>query len=633
MSPRDDKRKTNAEKRGVYDSSFETIFAQSPISTQIFSPQGVSIAANAAWEKLWGAPHEKLRGVYNVRRDPQLKQRHISHLIERAFRGETVELPPILYDTTKVKGLNSTVKSRWVKAIIYPVWDAAGKIQNVALQHEDITEQKLAEENLLQSEARLKATWDVALVAMALSDPDGILLEANNAYFALYGYSREEVVGKHYAVIFPKAYRSLAKEHYAKTFLGKKSSALIEATVRAKDGTIRIVESQYSFIYEKGKRVAMLSVVLDVTKKKEADFLLQKEQERLKLALDAGEIGVWDWDIAANVLIWSDKVYEIHGVTKTTEPITVPYFSSLIHPDDHEAVQEAIARAMAGKHPFDMQFRIRTPGGIERWITTSAIIKFDEFKKPIRMLGATSDITEFKRLDEERNDFVGIATHELKTPVTSLKAYAEVLERRLSKAGDRDSALHLSKMNAQLDKLNHLIEDLLDVTKIEAGKLQMRTESFDFDALVSEIVEELQPTTDSHDLRIRGRTNKKIHADRERTGQVLTNLLTNAIKYSPKATQVQIVLSADQRAVKLSVKDFGVGIPKAKQDKMFERFYRVSGTNNKNTFPGLGLGLYLSKEILTRQGGTISFTSTPGRGSTFTFTLPIKVTLNTRRTK
>ncbi len=617
---------------GVYADSFETIFAQVPISTQIFSPDGISIAANKAWENLWGIKHAELAGWYNVRRDPQLKKQKIDHLIARAFRGEIVELPPILYDTAKVKGVKSTVTPRWVKALMYSVRDKAGKIQNVILQHQDITEQKQSEENLLQSQARLKATWDVALVAMALSDSKGIVLEANNAYFALYGYTREEVVGAHYSIIFPSAYRSIAEEGYTKVFSGKKSSAIVEASVHSKDGTIRIVESQYSFIYEKGKRVAMLSVIKDITEEKESDLLLQKEQERLKLALDAGKIGVWDWDIVGNTLTWSDKVYEIHGVPKSVKPITVSFFSSLIHPEDHESVAENIEKALQGKKQFYMQFRIVTLQGHMRWLTTSAIIKHDEDGRPLRMLGATSDISEFKRLDEERNDFIGIATHELKTPVTSLKAYAEVLERRLRKSGDVDSATHLSKMNTQLDKLTHLIEDLLDVTKIEAGKLQMRTEVFDFDALVSEIIEELQPTTDSHDLRVKGKTHKKIRADRERTGQVLTNLLTNAIKYSPKATEVCIELSANASEVRLSVVDFGVGIPKAKQDNIFDRFYRVSGDGSTNTFPGLGLGLYLSKEIIQRQGGTISFTSTFGRGSTFTFALPHRVQLSKRKT-
>ncbi len=613
---------------GVSENSFETIFEQSPISTQIFSPEGISLSANEAWERLWGVKHAALAGLYNVRKDPQLKEHKISHLIERAFKGEIMEIPAIYYDTTKTKEITSAYSRRWVKAIIYPVRDCQGKIHNVVFQHEDITEQKLAEESLQQSQARLKATWDVALVAMVLSDKDGVVLEANNAYFKLYGYSKEEVVGKKFSIIFPPEFHAAAQEGYAKVFSGKSSTAIVEATVQSKDGSVHVVEAQYSFIYEKSKRVALLSVIKDITAKKHADLQLFKEQERLSLALKAGNIGVWDWDLVDNTLEWSDKVYEIHGVSKTEKPISVEYFSSLIHPEDRAIVEEGIEQALLGKKNYNVQIRIITPKGEVRWLTTSAIVHFDTKTNAVRMLGATSNISEFKRLEEERNDFIGIATHELKTPVTSLKAYAEVLVQRLTKAGDRDSAMHVSKMNMQLDKLANLIEDLLDVTKIEAGKLQMRTEEFDFDALVSEIVEQLQPTTNSHDLIIKGRTHKKIRADRDRTGQVITNFVTNAIKYSPKAEKVILELSANSSAIYLDVQDFGVGIPKAKQDKMFERFYRVSGHDNKNTFPGLGLGLYISKEIIERQGGTISFKSVQGKGSVFSFALPLKVVLH-----
>lgn len=612
---------------GVSIDSFSTIFEQSPISTQIFSPTGISLAANHAWEKLWGFAHADIAGTYNVRKDPLLKENKISKLIERAFRGEIMELPPIHYDTTLIQNVDSFIKYRWVKALIYPVRDASDKIQNVILQHEDITEKKVAEENLQQSRARLKAIWDVARVAMVLSDKEGTVLEANNSYYKLYGFTQEEVLGKNFSIMYPEATRVTAQARYKKIFFAKSSSAVVEATVHSKDGVQHIIESQFSFLYVKGKRSSMLSVIIDITQKKQSEALLLKEQERLQLALNVGDIGVWDWDLVNNKLDWSDKVYEIYDVPKSLTPISVDFFSSFIHSDDKERVEDGISEALAGKGHCNSQFRIVTKKGDIRWLTTSTIVHFDSKTNALRMLGATLNITEFKRFDEERNEFIGIATHELKTPVTSLKAYAEVLEQRLSKSGDLDSASHVHKMNMQLDKLTHLIEDLLDVTKIEAGKLQMHTELFDFDALVAEIVEQLQLTTNSHDLLIKGHTHKKIQADRERTGQVITNLITNAIKYSPKSDKVLLQLSSNSSTVRLDVEDFGVGIPKVKQDKIFQRFYRVSNDANRNTFPGIGLGLFLSKEIIERQKGTIFFKSISGHGSVFGFALPLKVVL------
>jgi signal transduction histidine kinase len=231
------------------------------------------------------------------------------------------------------------------------------------------------------------------------------------------------------------------------------------------------------------------------------------------------------------------------------------------------------------------------------------------------------DITEREKLLEQKDDFIGIATHELKTPVTSIKAYTQILKSRFEKEGDQKSADLLTKMDAQLDKLITLISDLLDVTKIEGGKLNFNLDSFDFNELTKELVEELQRTTTKHTIIIEGKIKKKVYADRERTGQVLTNFITNAIKYSPHSKKIVVHLGEDKDNVSLCVQDFGVGIPKDKQEKVFERFYRVSGPR-EDTFPGLGLGLFISSEIIKRQGGRIWVESTKGTGSTFCFSLP-----------
>lgn len=229
-----------------------------------------------------------------------------------------------------------------------------------------------------------------------------------------------------------------------------------------------------------------------------------------------------------------------------------------------------------------------------------------------------------------RSEFMSIASHELKTPVTSIKAYVQVLQQRFTKRGDEQSAQQLAKMDVQLNKLTNLIGDLLDVTKIESGKLSFHIEEFDFNTLIVEMVEDLQRTTTKHSIIIEGEIQQKVCGDRDRIGQVMTNLITNAIKYSPQTKKILVQISKDGNFVKLCVKDFGVGISKEKQGKVFERFYRVSGPK-ENTFPGLGLGLYISSEIIKRQGGRIWVESEgsgkglpAGRqGSKFCFTLPL----------
>lgn len=238
------------------------------------------------------------------------------------------------------------------------------------------------------------------------------------------------------------------------------------------------------------------------------------------------------------------------------------------------------------------------------------------------ILLAIEDITVRQQLEQQKDEFVSIASHELKTPITSVKAYTQILGKRFQKAGDIKSAELIAKMDAQLDKLTDLIGDLLDVTKIEAGRIQFHEGHFDFNELVEETVEQLQRTTEKHHIEQKLQPTKTVYGDRERLGQVLINFLTNAIKYSPHANKIIVSTVIDTNNVILSVQDSGVGLSKEEQEKVFERFYRVGGSDQA-TYPGLGLGLYIASDIIKRHKGRVWVESIKAKGSTFYFSLPI----------
>lgn len=221
-----------------------------------------------------------------------------------------------------------------------------------------------------------------------------------------------------------------------------------------------------------------------------------------------------------------------------------------------------------------------------------------------------------------RDDFISVASHELKTPVTSVKMFAQVLKKHSEQIGDKQAVRHLSKMDQQIDKLTELIYDLLNVSKIQAGRMEFRESIFNFDEVITDVVDILQETETKHKIVVEGKTGKKVKGDKERIGQVLNNLISNAIKYSPKSDKVVVTLKATKKNVTVAVQDFGIGMSKVHLDKIFERFYRIYDTTDK-TFPGLGIGLYIASEIVKRHGGKLWVESDLGKGSTFYFSLPI----------
>lgn len=225
-------------------------------------------------------------------------------------------------------------------------------------------------------------------------------------------------------------------------------------------------------------------------------------------------------------------------------------------------------------------------------------------------------------LEKKRNEFISMVVHELRTPLTSLKAHAQILRKRFLLTGDEPIIRTTTRMNTQINKLTELISDFQDVTRIEGGKLQFRESYFSFDELVNELVEEIQPITEKHTIISEGETKQTVWGDQGRIGQVITNLIMNAIKYAPNTNRILVTKTTDNTYVTLRVRDFGPGIPKDLQAKIFDPFYRLDGVK-RQAISGLGLGLYIASSIIKRQEGKLWVESEIGEGSTFCFTLPI----------
>lgn len=335
--------------------------------------------------------------------------------------------------------------------------------------------------------------------------------------------------------------------------------------------------------------------------------------------VDSSDDAIMSKSVDGYITSWNRGAQKLYGYTP--EEIIGKPVSVLMPPEKENDFPFIMKQLLQGKKVDHYETKRLTKDG--RIIDVSITVS------PIRdsqgtIIGASKiarDITERVENEKRRDEFVSIASHELKTPLTSQKAFGELLEKIIQKNGDTTYLPYIEKINKQTDKLTKLVEDLLELSRVQSGRLYMQLSDFSLDELVDEIVETMQMTI-SHTIKKQGKTKKMLHGDRERLGQVLINLLANAYKYSPLADTIEVTTTVTKNTIIISIKDYGIGIAKEYQEKIFERFFRVSGVDER-IFPGMGIGLNICKEIITRHQGSIWVESEKGKGSTFFVSLPL----------
>lgn len=347
---------------------------------------------------------------------------------------------------------------------------------------------------------------------------------------------------------------------------------------------------------------------------------MQKEDhQHYYISGDNAPVMIWMADVVGQPVYFNRAWLAFTG--KTLERELTEGWKGDMHPEDVENFFSAFTLALDRKQEFSIECRLRRYDGHYRWVINQGVPNYLSDRTFVGFTGSCVDVSERIEVEKQKDEFMRIASHELKTPVTSIKAYAQILQAKFMKEKDPESAGMLMRMDAQIDKLTHLIVNLLDVSKIESGALDLRPEKFSINAFIYEIVEEMQRTTKQH--KITPRLNKDVMAfgDQERLGQVLTNLISNAIKYSPQAEEIIVAAKPADNEIVISVRDFGMGIPEEMTSRIFERFYRARETK-ESKISGLGLGLYIAAEIVKQHGGKIWVESSPNKGSEFYFTVP-----------
>jgi two-component system, OmpR family, sensor histidine kinase VicK len=462
--------------------------------------------------------------------------------------------------------------------------------------------------------------------------PRFTIAAASDSYLQITSVRREKVVGKGFFEIFPDTNddpddETAARKVFTKVLeTGEKQDVPVYRYDALDPATGQPQEHYWSCsnipIHGKdGKVEYILNTVVDISGEVRAKQDAIESENRLLLAAEATGLAIWDLTIPETSFNFSPQLHTIFGQPPEAD-ISLSSIRNQVHPEDmqNNVLKSYYEAIVTGRYGYEA--RIYWPDESQHWIRVKGMVLFNEKREPYRMLGTIVDITESKRDELRKNDFIAMASHELKTPLTSLKAYLQLLEAKLPTNTDPFISNALSKSVNQVNKMTTLVHSFLDISKLEPGKLQLRKQTFDISRLIDEVIAESRTISNTHTLQFEGHNIIFVSGDREKIGQVIGNFISNAIKYSPKGTTVTLSTKIIHDNIEVSVKDEGVGVKAKDKDKIFQRYYRVNEEQMKHV-AGFGIGLYLSSEIIQRHRGKIGVRSTESKGSTFYFSLPL----------
>jgi len=509
-----------------------------------------------------------------------------------------------------------------------PLHDTDGKIYGVINTAADVTDIVLAKQAVEHSEAKFRELIQYAPVGIAIYRGREMIVDTvNEGMLKIWG-KPASVTGKPLAVALPELvsegqpFLQLILDVFdsGEIYYGYEASALL-----LKDS--RLTEGYFDFIFqpvknETGEVISVLQVATDVTQRVIARQQLQQAEDTLLLAVGAARIGVLQLELPSRQLSYNEMVADLLGYNRPVEMTFGEMYNQV--PEEHKMpVMNAIRAAARNRGQFDITFPMnRFDDDKPIWMRTMGKVTSDQDESKVIFSGVLIDVTEQKRDEIRKNDFIGMVSHELKTPLTSLTAIVQLLNIKLKGTTDPFIAIAGDKAEKQVKRMAAMINGFLNISRLESGKIQVTKTRLELGELLKEAIQETELTTSSHQVRFHENGELWINADRDKISSVISNLFSNSIKYSPKGTGIDVSYKQTKDEAIVSVTDKGIGIKPEHMGKLFERYSRVE-TDETVHISGFGIGLYLCREILELHGGRIWVESEFGRGSTFYFSLPL----------
>lgn len=513
--------------------------------------------------------------------------------------------------------------------------------ENIVLRMQASEQQRAQERSeraLAQANHRLRDFIDAAdHVAIIALDGNGLVTMMNRGAEQMFGYTEQELAGKLTLELLldPKEVQDTANElsTAGRRLFGL--DAMLEYSRQT--GSFR---HECVFVTKNDQRVLVdlvlttthgdadtitgfLATAIDISERKRAAEALIRMNQRFVLAAHSGGMGIWDWDMAADTLTWDARTYEIYGAPRDLNP-DMSYMLRTVHPDDVERTRTELIDAVKGKQPqLRTTFRIILPTGEERVVSASGLTLRNASGRATRMTGLIWDITESRRVERMKNEFVATVSHELRTPLTSIRGSLGLVSAGVAgKLPERAASLVNMALN-NCERLTLLINDILDMEKLESEKQRFDVRRMNLGELVKRSLEDNAGFAQSLNVRFvtpEPLCDTEVLVDPGRFLQVMANLLSNASKFSPAGAAIEVTARCNQGRARVSVRDYGKGIPLEFQSRIFQKFSQADSSDSRSR-AGTGLGLAISRAIVERLGGHIGFDTGPG-GTTFYFDLP-----------
>ncbi len=600
---------------------FRTLVNQSPIGMAVLRGHDlvIEMANTKMLEGFWKKKFEEVIGKKTLDVFPELSDQQYPDLFNQILKeGKKISKNE---EVALIK--HGDKLTRFYFDFEYaPLLELGGAVSGVIVTAVDVTAKVNARKQLENAEERIRlatestelATWELFLdkkelihsprLAEIFGHPPDTILSHEKL--------RSQVLFADLDEIVLRSFREALKSGVYK----------YEARILKPDGSISWVRTQGKVFYNSDSTPQkIIGTLRDITEEMQQQQALQDSEQRFRTLADSMPQFVWTGDKDGNLNYFSNSVFDYSGMTEAE--LIGGGWINMMHPDDRERNISKWMHSIETGSNFICEHRFLRHDGDYRWQLSRAIPQRDTHGNILMWVGASNDIHDMKEVDQQKDFFISMASHELKTPITSIKGYVQILQSMYQENGDEFLNKSLNIVDKQLVTLTGLISDLLDLSKIKSGSLVLDKSRFSVNTFLNDIISEIRQINPDCTILFNEIKDEDIFADRDRLGQVLINLLTNAIKYSPADCEVHVRNEYRNGNLIVTVRDGGIGISKKDQHKIFERFYRVEGKDEK-TYPGFGIGLNIAAVIIDRHDGEISVKSEVGEGSEFHFSIPLQ---------